>query len=74
MLIGLLGWFVYLIMLVELVGGLVLFVGFCVCIVVLVLLLFMFGVVVVYLLNGWSFVLLNGGWEYLVFWVVMLVV
>lgn len=34
----------------------------------------LFGVVWVYVFNGWVFIVFGGGWEYLVFLVVVLVV
>ncbi|HEY3537403.1 MAG TPA: DoxX family protein [Trinickia sp.] len=73
--IGLPGFMAYLIALLEVVGGVALIVGFYASWFALPLALDLLGAIVtVHGKNGWLFTNKGGGWEYLVLWIVALVV
>ena len=73
--IGLPGWFVYVIITVELVGGACLILGIVPRYVALLLVPEILGtIVMVHGKNGWLFSNKGGGWEYPAFWAAALVV
>lgn len=72
---GLFGVLGYVIIVLELIFVVVFLLGFFVCWVGLIGVLLLLGIIViVYGVNGFSFVNVGGGWEYLVFWVLVLLV
>jgi putative oxidoreductase len=73
--IGLPGWFVYVIITVELVGGACLILGVVPRYVALLLVPEILGtIVMVHGKNGWLFSNRGGGWEYPAFWAAALIV
>ena len=73
--IGLAGWFVYVIITVELVGGACLILGIVPRYVALLLVPEILGTIVkVHGKNGWLFSNKGGGWEFPAFWAAALVV
>jgi mono/diheme cytochrome c family protein/uncharacterized membrane protein YphA (DoxX/SURF4 family) len=73
--IGLPGWFAYLTITVELVGGACLILGIVPRYVALLLVPFILGTIVkVHGKNGWLFSNKEGGWEYPAFWTATLIV
>ncbi|GAB4170616.1 MAG: DoxX family protein [Thalassobaculales bacterium] len=72
--IGYPGFFAYLVILGEVLGGLALILGTQVRLVSLLLLPIMIGATIQHLPNGWMFAGQGGGWEFPVFWTVTLVV
>lgn len=69
---GLPGWTVYPVVVVELVGGASLVLGYRTRLAALALLPVMLGALVPHLSNGWMFVNEGGGWEYVAFLLVAL--
>src|SRR5215212_3608684 len=61
------------VMLVEIVGGIALILGFYARIVAVVQVPILLGALLVHLPNGWMFANANGGWEYPLFWAAGLV-
>jgi putative oxidoreductase len=73
--IGLPGFLAYMVIAAELLGGLALLVGFRVRLVALALVPVLLGALfTVHLANGFFFSNEGGGWEYLAFWIVALLV
>ena len=70
--IGYPGFFAYLVILGEIGGGLALIFGIWTRTFALLLLPIMIGATVQHIGNGWVFTAKNGGWEFPVFWTVML--
>ncbi|MBL8702270.1 MAG: DoxX family protein [Alphaproteobacteria bacterium] len=68
------GFFAWIVMLAELLGGLALIVGVQVRLVSLLLVPIMIGALLVHLPNGWLFTAAGGGWEYPAFWTATLLV
>lgn len=62
--VGFPGWMAYLVILVEIVGGLLLLAGVAVRQVAIALVPVLLGATYVHLGNGWVFSNANGGWEY----------
>lgn len=62
--VGFPGWTAYLVVFVEVVGGLMLIAGVCVREVAIALVPILLGATYVHLGNGWVFNNANGGWEY----------
>lgn len=69
---GLPGWTVYPVVVVELVGGASLVLGYRTRLAALALIPVMLGALVPHLSNGWMFVNEGGGWEYVAFLLVAL--
>ena len=61
-------WLAWAVMLVEILGGVALLVGYYARIVALVQIPILLGAVMVHFPNGWMFAAPNGGWEYPLFW------
>ncbi len=73
--LGLPGPLAYLVILVEVLGGLALIAGYRTCIVSLALIPVLLGAIVtVHFAAGFWFSNANGGWEYPAFWIIALVV
>ncbi len=72
--IGYPGFLAYLVILGEIGGGLALIVGLWVRPIALLLLPIMIGATLQHIGNGWVFSSPNGGWEFPMFWTVLLVV
>lgn len=62
------GWLAWAVMLIEIIGGVALLVGYYARIVALVQIPILLGAVMVHFPNGWMFASPNGGWEYPLFW------
>lgn len=62
--VGFPGWMAYLVILVEIVGGLLILAGVAVRQVAIALVPVLLGATYVHLGNGWVFSNANGGWEY----------
>jgi len=71
---GLPGWTVYPVLATELIGGLCLVLGIGVRVAAAALIPVMLGALVPHVGNGWMFTNPGGGWEYVAFLIVMLVV
>ena len=69
---GLPGWTVYPVLVVELLGGLCLVLGYQVRLAALALLPVMFGALIPHAANGWMFSNPGGGWEYVALLIVAL--
>ena len=69
---GLPGWTVYPVLVVELLGGLCLILGYQVRLAALALLPVMFGALIPHAANGWMFSNPGGGWEYVALLIVAL--
>ena len=72
--VGFPGWTAYLVTAVELVGGALLILGVWTRWVALVTIPILLGAASVHWPNGWVFSSANGGWEFPVFWAVVMVV
>ncbi len=72
--LGFPGTLAYLVIAVEIIGGLALIVGFQVRLAALAMIPVLLGATWVHLGNGWLFSAEGGGWEFPVFWTVALVV
>lgn len=72
--IGYPGFFAYLVILGEIGGGLALILGVWTRAIALLLVPILIGATLQHIGNGWVFSAPNGGWEFPVFWTVMLVV
>lgn len=68
------GFFAYLVIFGEIAGGTALILGVYTRLVSLLLLPIMIGATLQHIGNGWVFSSPNGGWEFPVFWIVMLLV
>lgn len=68
------GFFAWIVMLAELLGGVALIAGVQVRLVSLLLVPIMIGALLVHLPNGWLFTAAGGGWEYPAFWTATLLV
>ena len=68
------GWTAYPVFAIELAGGLAVVAGFHARIASLVLVPVMLGALVPHLANGWMFTAEGGGWEYVAFLIVALIV
>lgn len=68
------GFFAWIVMLAEMLGGVALIAGVQVRIVSALLVPIMIGALLVHLPNGWLFTATGGGWEYPAFWTAALLV
>lgn len=72
--LGFPGFFAYLVILGEIGGGIALILGLWTRIVALLLLPILVGATLQHVGNGWLFTAKGGGWEFPVFWTMMLIV
>lgn len=72
--VGFPGWTAYLVTAVELVGGALLILGVWTRWVALITIPVLLGAASVHWPNGWVFSNANGGWEFPIFWAVVMVV